>query len=571
MFSRLLLTLAFWCAVASPLRAQAPGTAERRDIDGDYRRPDLKAPLFDARALSLPPEQVDAAVHELQLIARNFQDSPVINHRLRAHALAVALRLEPDDRSSVVANGQLARGVTPSPLSTDAGVTEEVVAQRLFAIAFPLLNAPEKPARDLSLLLLDITCQLDRRLQPRVFAFTYGASPNWYDSRSGQPALDAPPTFQFTEAEVQLLLPGLDQGRLRTVTVKAVARPSTKPSGLKLGIPEPLRREMADPKNEALKLDAEKRMEALRATLRLRHEVWPEKWSVDVFIPDPHAKALPQLFAGMAVTIDSLLGGETLDPNCLIAAGADPAGKLQTVMPVEELLPAAALMAKPPVIILPPDAGDQIDDWLLLHPDQWPLLFRLTMHRATTVGDAMALLKTERAPMLEKSLTLFAEVAARLRAAGDPLEELRRPETVAQLKSITSWHPQHLSAAALLSVVGGGAPSLSPKGSLTQIDKLALCVLSTDRNQYPLHTPRPRFEKSDFGKSADALRGAMKMLHPSVRPYAEQVISLATELDRSVGQWSAYLKKGGAPDPPQVSKQRGRTAALRAELKALNP
>src|SRR6188474_833763 len=93
------------CLLVRVLFGQAPATVERRDIDGDYRRPDLQAPLFDAVALQLPAEQIEAVMQELRMIARNLPDSTAVDHRLRSHALAVALRLRADDRASVVANG----------------------------------------------------------------------------------------------------------------------------------------------------------------------------------------------------------------------------------------------------------------------------------------------------------------------------------------------------------------------------------------------------------------------------------------------------------------------------------
>jgi hypothetical protein len=468
----------------------------------------------------------------------------------------------------VVANGQLARDVTPTPLPVGSPPTPDGIAHRLFSLAFPLLSNPEKSARDFSLLLLDIARRLDPGLQSRIFQFTYGATPEWFDSRSTPLFFEPPPTFQLLQAEVQVLLPGLDKDRLRTVTVKATARPAPKQNGLKLVLPEALRREIGDrdPKKEALRTEVERRMIALRTTLRLRHEVWPEGWIVEVTVPDADAKALPQLFAGIALTMDSLLGGTKLESNGLLAAGIDTEGKLRRVLPVEELLPAAALLDPPPVIVLPSDTGEQIDDWLILHSDQWPQLFRLTLHRVPAVADAMALLTTSHAPMLERALTSFAEIAARLRTSSEPLTELRRPETIAALRQILAWHPQHLSAAALLRVASGGAPSLTINGSLLHIDRLALCVLSTDRQKFPLHLPRPKFEKSDFGKAGDAVSTAMKVIHPAVRTYAEQVITLARMLDRAAGHWNAYLKKGGPPDPPEISRQRNRAAEVRTAI-----
>jgi hypothetical protein len=566
---RFRLLIILLCCCAGGLMAQAPGTFERRDIDGDYRRPDLQAPLFDAAALPLPPEQIENVMQDLRLIARNLPDSTAVDHRLRSHALAVALRLQPDDRASVVANGQFARGVRPAPLPVEITATPEGIAQRLADTAMSLLHAPEKAARDFALLLLDLAQHLNSRLRPQISLLTYGAAPDWHEAGASVPPLESAPSFRLLNADVRVLLPGLNDGQLRILTVQALARPAPGHRGLRVILPEPVRMEMKGRK--PFRQDIEQRMAGMRAALRLRHEVWPEGWSVEFSYSGTKDIALPQLFAGIALTLESLLGDAKTDPRCVIAAGVDPAGKLQRVLPVEELLPAAALQQSSAMLLLPPGAEEQLNDWVLLHPDQWPLLYHLSLHRVPDLADAMALLKSKRAPLLEQSVSLFSMVSARLRAAPDPLAELRRPETIRQLREITTWHPQHLSASALLGIATGGPLTLTVRGSLAHIDRVARSVLSTDRKLYPLHLPRPRFEKSIFRNDGDALAAAKNQLHPAVHAYAAEVMSLARMLDRAVGNWSAYRKDNGPPDPPAVTQQRAKAAALRAELQTRVP
>ncbi len=533
-----------------------------------YLRPDLEAGLFDALSVPLAPGGVEGVMRELRFIARNLPPGGGVTPEVRSRALGIALRLRPDDRAAVVANGQLARGITPEPLEGVSATAAETGA-RLYKLAFPLLSAPEKAGRDLALYLLDLALTLNPELQPRIFEFTYGARPRWPAGHLTPPLLDSPPGFQLLKAEARVVLPGLEKGELRTFTVQAEARPVPGQKGLQLNLPDAMKREMGDPRDlrkKAFREDVERRMEKLRAILRLRHEVWPEGWAVDISFPEAQTRALPQVFTGMALVVDSLLSSEPLEAGGVVAAAGDLEGRMQAVLPLEELLPAAARLETSSVLVMPPESGAQIDDWLLLHREQWPLLYRLTLHRAPTVTDAMALLETGRAPMLERAVNLFAEVAARLRATREPLTELRRPETVADLKQIVLWHPRHLSAAALLSVAAGGNPTLTPAGSLEYIDRLARNVLSTDRKRFPLHVPPPKFQKSDFGKSGDALQAAMKLLHPSVQPYAQQVLSLARMLDRSAGRWKLADINKGQPDPPEVKIQRERTAKARPEV-----
>ena len=159
--------LLFFLCCSALLHAQAPGTASRGDIDGRYQRPDLTARIFDAAAAKLSPEQTDAIVRDLVLIARNFPDNIRITHRVRSRALAVALRLSPDDRAAVVANGQLARGMVPAPVPCDPPASLGGIAARLRDVAMPMIEAPENAARQLALLLLDLCTTLDPPAAPR--------------------------------------------------------------------------------------------------------------------------------------------------------------------------------------------------------------------------------------------------------------------------------------------------------------------------------------------------------------------------------------------------------------------
>lgn len=565
MVIRLLLLLL--CS-PGPAIAQAPGSAERHDIDGDYHRPDLDAPLFDSAGLKLSAEHIGNIVKEMTLIARNCRDSPAVDHRLRAHALAIALRLRPDDWACVVANGQLARGVTPSPLPVEVTVTPEGTAQRLLTIALPMLGEPQNASRQLALLLLDLARCLDAGLTPQISQLTYAATPDWHDARSPASALADTPGLRLQKARVRVLLPGLEEGQLRILTVSASASPASPRKGLIVVLPESLRGEMKG--KEPLRQEVERRAAAMRAVLRRRHESWPAGWRVEFEFSAGKTAPLPQAFAGMQVTMDCLLSGVAPDPRCLIAAGVDEAGKLCRVMSVAELLPAAMQEQAGGMLVLPADAAEEVIDWLLTHPDQWPVLYHVTLHRAGGAADLMALAKSRRAGMLERSLALFDDVASRLIAASDPLAALRRPETVAQLREITDMHPHHLSASVLLKMATRYLPAfLSVKASLALVDQIARGVLSTDRSKHPLHLRPPQFQKSEFGQEADAITGARAQLHPTLRNYVTELITLAKMLDRAAGNYKAYLKdKSAPPEPPDIGLQRARAAALRPAIEA---
>lgn len=566
MCCRLLLFLLSWMLPVLAL-AQAPGTVTRHDIDGDYPRPDLNAPLFDPLQVLLDTSTVAALVRDLDTIARNFPDHPGVNHALRAHALSVALRLHPEDHSCLIANGQLARGVTPAPLTTLPPPTPGDVAGRLMRTARELQDAAQNDAQVLARLLYDIAGRLDPYLLPDIMPLTYGATPPWPGPRVDSLAAAAVVELKLRNAGARVLLPGLQDGQLRILTVQAEAVPSPGHAGIRLSLPAPLQRAMQEKDRQPLREEVQRRADGLRAMLERRHEAWPDGWLVQITVPDASALDLPPLFAGAAIAMDALLSGHPPDPQCILAAGLTADGKLAPAMTVEQLLPAAALQQTTRLLILPDEMDGPLSDWLYLTPSQWPLLYHITLHRAPSIGDAMALSRSVRAPKLEQSISRFNEVAARLRSSGNPLAELRRPETTAALEEVVAWHPHHLSASALLSVTTGGPATLTPGGSLRHIDNLARAALSTDRRRYPLHIPPPRFKKSEFGEAMDALKAAQRQLHPSVRSYASEVELLAKMLDRTKGRWKAYLNKGPI-EPPEISRQRSAAASLRTLLDA---
>lgn len=564
---RIRLLLLLFLILPALALAQAPGTVSRRDIDGVYPRPDLNVPLFDPLQVLLDPRVVEEVVRDLDAIARNFPDHPGVNHALRAHALAVALRLKPEDRSCLIANGQLARGVTPAPLPAQPAAAAEDVAARLMRTAQELQEAAQNDAQVLARLLFDIAGRLDPYLKPVIMPLTYGATPLWPAPRPDSLAAAAVVELKLRTADARVLLPGLQDGQLRILTVHADARPDPGHTGIKLALPAALQKAMQEKDRQPLRDEVQRRADGLRSLLQRRHEAWPDGWIVQINVPDASALDLPPLFAGAALALDALISGSPPDPQCILAAGLDAEGRLVPAMAVEQLLPAAALQQTTRLLILPDEMDSPLSDWLYLTPSQWPLLYHITLHRAPAIGDAMALNRATRAPKLVQSISRFNEVAARLRSAGNPLAELRRPETTAALQEVVAWHPHHLSAAALLSVTAGGPATLTPKGSLRQIDALARCVLSTDRRRYPLHVPPPRFKKSEFGEAMDALKAAQRQWHPSVRAYVAEVELLAKMLDRAKGRWKAYLNKGPI-EPPEISRQRSAAASLRMVLEA---
>ena len=79
-------------------------------------------PLFNREGLTLDKDQVAELAEKLAGFVCNFSDRDVVKtNRFRACALGLAMRLDPRNRTAVVANGMLDGGQPPRPASEGAG------------------------------------------------------------------------------------------------------------------------------------------------------------------------------------------------------------------------------------------------------------------------------------------------------------------------------------------------------------------------------------------------------------------------------------------------------------------
>ncbi len=81
-----------------------------------YRRPLLDDPLFNPEGLTLDKDQTIDLANMIASLVINFPKDEVVNsHEFRAQALGIALRMDPRNRTAVVANGQFDAGQSPRP------------------------------------------------------------------------------------------------------------------------------------------------------------------------------------------------------------------------------------------------------------------------------------------------------------------------------------------------------------------------------------------------------------------------------------------------------------------------
>ncbi len=112
-----------------------------------YRRPSLEDPLFDPLDLTLDHDQVGELANLLAALTRDFPDQPAtLAPDFQAHALGIALRLDPRNPAAVVANSRLDEGARPDPLGIP--MTYEEVFQLLMIYADLMTSRSDATAAD---------------------------------------------------------------------------------------------------------------------------------------------------------------------------------------------------------------------------------------------------------------------------------------------------------------------------------------------------------------------------------------------------------------------------------------
>ncbi|MFT4549134.1 MAG: hypothetical protein ACI9MB_003105 [Verrucomicrobiales bacterium] len=151
---QLLASLAL-CLVSSALVPESVAQG-----DGRYSEPNFDRKLFAREALLLEQQEVASTVKALAALASNFPGAEEVDHRLRAKALAVALRLDGTSPAAIDANRQLRRGEMPGAVPEFSTLAE--VAATLWEIASYLESSEKgKDENVLQFCLVDIARELD--------------------------------------------------------------------------------------------------------------------------------------------------------------------------------------------------------------------------------------------------------------------------------------------------------------------------------------------------------------------------------------------------------------------------
>jgi hypothetical protein len=145
------------------LHGQVPDVELPPPVTPSYVRPDLSVTAWDLSGVTLNEQQQDGLTHVLVEIVRDYSTSKLVTPVWKSRLLGIALRLQPDNRDAIIANGQLARGVEPQCLHA-APPPLDKMALSLLRYSTTLMGAAtdkHSPNYVLGYHLLDVAVHLD--------------------------------------------------------------------------------------------------------------------------------------------------------------------------------------------------------------------------------------------------------------------------------------------------------------------------------------------------------------------------------------------------------------------------
>ncbi|MFA5193226.1 MAG: SUMF1/EgtB/PvdO family nonheme iron enzyme [Verrucomicrobiia bacterium] len=281
--------------------------------------------------------------------------------------------------------------------------------------------------------------------------------------------------------------------------------------------------------------DTQISMEEAERLLKVRHPVWQAGHKIRFSYSNKYTKQAGGSAGGaFSVLLLSLLDGMQIDPGFAMTGDVTVDGKIREVGAVAEKL-RGALLDKCRVVAIPDANEENLNDLAVLYSPA--MLWSMQILSITTLDDAAAVARTDRAANLAKAMELFGQVQRSLPTSAT-VYALRNPAVVQTLRQVLQLAPNHSSAEYMLRVANNQLPAtLSLGGSLDEIWAAPgplLGFLFADYKE-PEKSKRYYFDKvpsGAFKAAMDRLNWLQFRLHPKTRDLKMAMVDYMISLDQ---------------------------------------
>jgi len=565
-FVPLLLSL-FFVLTGVPAQASTP-----------YRPPDLEKEIFDAKKIKLGKFDRTDAVGGLISVARDFDEEDKVDYELRAHALAIAHRLDKDNKRVKSTLDQL----KDNGKTIDEPATKERIVSRLSRGLKGLAKEKDNDDnRKCAAYIVDIALRLDpegdsvAKLEEQQKELSEaGFKADWKDMlgkvirHSRNPWEEEEEVFEKKE----VTMPGGSaekfaraQGRINALVVRQLPGGNMAGSASTVNataLKEPGQKDLLFTFNQDVGPMMGGSLEEVIKFLRVRYsddeDKIPTGFKIELGFQDKYVpKDGPSAATLFTLVLDSLFTGEEIDEGFACTGDITADGQVQKIGGTAAKIRGATKRGCK-IVGIPVDNGKEVADVLLLDGIQQLLDIQIFTMKDFDEAYAISRVDEDKSPEVKKTLATFDEVVKVMKEKKDGAEDLlKNPEVQKRLQGVIDQMPNHLSAKLLLQHGKGESPkTLSISGTLSQIEIASSGVLRkfsrlmyVDDDDEDDEATIDKDDQKEAKEAVSQLKELSKQIDPRIESYHKSVIKVCNLMadgpdeDDSAGDFAKKVKE----------------------------
>ena len=456
-----------------------------------YRPPNLDKEIFKVKKVKLDRFDRAGAVSSLVAVARDFDEEDEVDYELRAHALAIAARLDKDNENVELTLEQL----KDSGKTIGEDIEKSGVTRRLTSSVRSLVRkrGSEEPGEDnliCAAYIADVAIRLDpegehvERLQKHLDELTEaGHEPDW-SGMLGSPIRHSRNPWEEEEVvfeKKEVVMPGGEgdkfaqpQSRVNGLVVRQLGNGNLAGSASTVNataLSERGQKDLLFTFNQDVGPMMGGCLEEVIKFLRIRYVNEPEKipdgYKIELGFQDKYVpKDGPSAATAFTLLLDSLFSGEQLDENFACTGDMTADGMVQKIGGAAAKIRGATKRGCR-IVGIPLDNGKEIGDVLIL--DGIQQLLDIQVFTLKDFDEAYAVSRAEKSAEVQETLEMFNAIAEVVNRDGESV--LANPKVQERLEEVLERMPNHLSAELLLQKGKGTNPKLlTVSGTMSQIE-----------------------------------------------------------------------------------------------------
>lgn len=532
-------------------------TGEPAQAATPYRPPNLEKEIFNTKKLKLDNFDRSDAVGGLISLARDFDDEEKVDFELRAHALAIAHRLDKDNKRVDTVLKQL----KDKGKAIDEPATRSRVTGRLLRGLRGLGKAKDNDEnRKCAAYIVDIALRFDpegdsvKKLEEQKTELSEaGFKADWKDMlgkavrHSRNPWEEEEEVFEKKE----VTMPGgtaekfaRPQGRINGLVVRQLSGGNMAGSASTVNataLKEPGQKDLLFTFNQDVGPMMGGSLEEVIKFLRVRYadkeNKIPTGYRIELGFQDKYVpKDGPSAATLFTLVLDTLFSGEELDEGFACTGDITADGQVQKIGGTAAKIRGATKRGCK-IVGIPVDNGKEVGDVLLL--DGIQQLLDIQIFTMKDFDEAYAISRAKKSSDVEATLNSFAEVVKVIKDKGKDGEALlKNPEVQKRLQGVLDRMPNHLSAKLLLQHGKGESPkTLSVQGTLSQIEIASSGILRkvsrlmwVDEDDEDAEVKIDEDDQKEAKEALASLKELSKQIDPRLEDYHKAMIKVVSML-----------------------------------------